>query len=91
MAVILSAAEEHNVLLPATYDIVWFLALAATAVLAVTALVHLVRRKDLASAEAAVWALVVLLFPILGPTVYLLAGRHRNDTTLARDQTAVGD
>ncbi|KAE8764145.1 PLDc N-terminal domain-containing protein [Georgenia thermotolerans] len=73
---LLSAAEEHNILLPAAYDIVWFLALAVAALLVVATLLHLARRKDLTSAETALWVLVVLLVPVVGPAVYLLIGRR---------------
>ncbi|GAA1655350.1 PLD nuclease N-terminal domain-containing protein [Georgenia ruanii] len=73
---LLGPAEEHDVLLPAAYDTVWSLTLVVAVVLAVVALVHLVRRKDLTSTQAALWALGVLLVPVAGPIVYLLIGRR---------------
>jgi FtsH-binding integral membrane protein len=75
-ALLLVAAEEHNVLLPAAYDVVWSVALTVAVVLAGAALLHLGRRKDLSSAESALWALVVLLVPVVGPAVYLVGGRR---------------
>ncbi len=86
-----AAAEEHNLVLPASYDITWTAIAAVGLVLAVTALVHLARRKDTTPTATALWALVILAAPILGPAAYLLAGRRRPAahplTTSGRDGT----
>jgi hypothetical protein len=42
-------------------------------------MVHLTRRKDLTSAETALWTLVAILVPVVGPVVYFLAGRQRHN------------
>jgi hypothetical protein len=39
----------------------------------IVALVELIRRKDLTTASKVVWALVVLLLPVVGLIVYLVA------------------
>jgi asparagine N-glycosylation enzyme membrane subunit Stt3 len=83
MSLLMAAAEEHNVLLPAAYDITWALLVPLSVAAAIAALVHLIRRRDTTSTETALWALVVLLAPLLGPAVYFLAGRRRKDTTRA--------
>jgi hypothetical protein len=74
-----SATEEHNVLLPVAYDWVLSAVMLAAVVLALVALVHLARRKDYSATETALWALLVLVAPILGPGFYLLTQRTGRD------------
>ncbi len=69
--------DAANPLLPATSDLVWS-GLAVVALgLAVWAVLSLSRRaRDLSSAVVAVWAVVILLVPVLGPLAWILAGRR---------------
>ncbi|MFH5821367.1 PLD nuclease N-terminal domain-containing protein [Georgenia sp. AZ-5] len=76
----MTAAEATpNPLIPAVYDVAWAVALAVGLALLAVALVHLARRKDTTPTETALWALVVLAAPLVGPAVYLLIGRRRQD------------
>ncbi|WP_125100367.1 PLDc N-terminal domain-containing protein [Leucobacter chromiireducens] len=68
-----------NPLLPTGYDIAFSVMAIAILGLAVWALVVLVKRQDDVSlVEFFVWLAVILMFPVLGAGVYLLArGRGR--------------
>ena len=42
------------------------------------ALVDLIRRENVRGGNKAVWAVVIVIFNIIGPVVYLLFGRKEN-------------
>ena len=73
------AVIERNPLVPTGYDIAFSVMAIAILGLAVWALVVLVKRQDDVSlVEFFVWLAVILMFPVLGAGVYLLArGRGR--------------
>lgn len=52
--------------------------IAIQVILLVVALVDLVRREAVTGGNKIVWALAVCLISIIGPAVYLLAGRKEN-------------
>ncbi|SDO78929.1 Phospholipase_D-nuclease N-terminal [Microbacterium sp. ru370.1] len=61
----------------AAYDLVWSSVTVVAFGLAVWGIVSLSRGASrLSSATALVWALVILLVPVLGPVSWLLAGRR---------------
>jgi len=64
-------------LVPATYDLIWSGLVVVSLGLAVWAMVSLARRAGgLSVPIVLVWALVILLAPILGPIAWLAAGRR---------------
>lgn len=66
-----------NPLLPAGYDFVWSVVMVAIVVLMVVALVSLMRlAKSITPGVGLVWALVVLLLPVVGPLAWLGIGRR---------------
>ena len=46
--------------------------------LMVIALVDLIKRERVRGGNKFVWALVIILFEVIGPVIYLLAGRMEN-------------
>lgn len=44
--------------------------------LMITALVHLLRRKRTANLNVAAWAVIIIVFEIIGPVMYFLIGRE---------------
>lgn len=48
----------------------WWILAAAVVALAVSALLDVFRNRDLSSGARALWAVVVVLFPLLGSAVY---------------------
>jgi hypothetical protein len=60
-----------NPLLPAGYDVAWTLMLAAIVSLAVVAVAQLTRAKAIRGLEAAIWVLVILALPVVGPLAWL--------------------
>lgn len=68
-------------LLPTAYDLVWSLVLLCYLGLVVGALISLGRSaRRLGPAISLVWALVILLLPLLGPATWFLAGRRSVST-----------
>jgi len=66
-----------NPLMPAGYDLVWSGAAVVVFGLAVWGIVSLSRSaRRLSSTMVLVWALVILLVPVLGPVSWLFAGRR---------------
>lgn len=59
-----------NPLLPAGYDVIWTISLAVIASLAVVAIAQLVRAKAVAGLEAAIWVLIILVLPVVGPIAW---------------------
>ncbi len=69
--------DAANPLLPATYDLVWSGLGVIALGLAVWAVLSLSRHaRVLPSVVVAVWAVVILLVPVLGPLAWILAGRR---------------
>lgn len=48
-------------------------------VLALTALVHVIKHPNYRFGNRVMWILVVLLVQIIGPVVYFIAGRGENE------------
>ncbi|WP_306232312.1 PLDc N-terminal domain-containing protein [Agrococcus beijingensis] len=65
-----------NPLLPAGYDLVWTLVIATLAALAVVAALQVLRAKQLSGLEVAVWLLVIVALPVLGPVAWFITGRR---------------
>ncbi len=66
-----------NPLMPAAYDLVWSGLAVVAFGLAVWGIVSLSRSAArLSSTMVLVWALVILLVPVLGPVAWLAAGRR---------------
>lgn len=66
-----------NPLLPAGYDVVWSVIATAVIALTVIALIILARAATgLAATRAWVWALVILLVPVLGAVAWIAIGRR---------------
>ncbi len=82
-----------NPLLPGLWDLVWSAAWLAAMVLAVVALITLYRtRAALGGAESLLWALGIVVVPVLGPIVWLIAGRRlRRAVALRRTAVAGGE
>lgn len=66
-----------NPLVPAAYDIGWAVVALVAFALAVWAIVSLSRgAARLPSLTVVLWAVVILLVPVLGPVAWLAAGRR---------------
>jgi len=64
-------------LMPAAYDLVWSAVSLVAFGLAVWAMVSLSRRaRHLSPTVVLVWALVIVVVPVLGPVSWLAAGRR---------------
>lgn len=66
-----------NPLLPAGYDVIWTIALLAIVSLAVVAIAQLVRAAEIRGTEAAIWVLVILALPVVGPVAWFAVRPHR--------------
>lgn len=81
--------DAVNPLLPAGYDVAWSVVMVAVVALWAVALVSLFRSaKRMTPGIGLVWALVVLLIPVLGSVAWLAVGRrtltaHRPETGTA--------
>lgn len=73
-----NAAMDNNPLVPVWYDIVWSGVVLLTVVLAVAALVSLIR-SDLDPVTKAGWAAIVILLPVIGAAVWFILQRRRVD------------
>lgn len=71
-----------NPLLPAAYDIAWSVIFALVMVLAIVALIVLIRSAGrLRAGTAVIWALLILFVPVVGPILWLTAGRRMTPAT----------
>ncbi|WP_295854188.1 PLD nuclease N-terminal domain-containing protein [uncultured Microbacterium sp.] len=69
--------DAVNPLMPAAYDLVWSAVALVAFGLVVWAIVSLSRRaRPLPSRVVLMWALVIVVVPILGPVAWLAAGRR---------------
>ncbi|MFP3714475.1 PLD nuclease N-terminal domain-containing protein [Puerhibacterium sp. TATVAM-FAB25] len=71
----------ETLFLPAAYDWLW----TATVLLAVVAVVDVLRRRTMAPATTLAWTIVVLLLPLAGPVLWLAWGRRAAATSAASD------
>ncbi|MBD5382065.1 PLD nuclease N-terminal domain-containing protein [Clavibacter sepedonicus] len=66
------------------YDAFWSVAIGTTALLAVIALIQVVRRRStITTNSAAIWIIVILIAPIVGALMWFLVG---NRTTPSHSQ-----
>ncbi|KTR96678.1 hypothetical protein NS220_00830 [Microbacterium testaceum] len=69
--------DAVNPLIPTAYDLVWSGLAVVAFGLAVWGIVSLSRSaRRLSSTVVLIWALVILLVPVLGPVSWLFAGRR---------------
>ncbi|MCH1883711.1 PLDc N-terminal domain-containing protein [Agrococcus sp. ARC_14] len=71
-------AELPNPLLPATYDIVWSLIVVAVLALMLTALWQALRSKAHTGGQQLLWALLIVLAPVLGALAWFVLGRQHS-------------
>ena len=65
-------------LLPAAYDVIW----SGVVVLLIWAMVS-IARSGLAPRVRLVWAMIVLLLPVVGPICWLIARPQKSGTSLS--------
>ena len=65
-----------NPLIPVWFDLAWSGFVLCTLVLLVLALVQIARTPELSSTGRAIWMLIVLFVPIVGPVVWFSIGRR---------------
>ena len=65
-----------NPLIPVWFDLAWSGFVLCALVLLVLALVQIARTSELSSTGRAIWVLIVLFVPIVGPVVWLSIGRR---------------
>lgn len=84
-----AVVEGSNPVVPNAWEFaVWGVALLALAVVLV-ALIGIARSHQLSSAARAVWVLIVLAFPLLGPVLWFVIGRPTKgsaDRDIARNE-----
>lgn len=69
--------ERPNFLIPATYDVVSSVGVVLVIVLLVTSLISIARTaQSLTASRALVWALLVILVPIIGAAAWFAIGRR---------------
>ncbi|WP_062073584.1 PLD nuclease N-terminal domain-containing protein [Demequina sediminicola] len=76
--------SEVSPLLPTTYDVAWTVVAVATLAFAVVALVSVARRASLMSSSAvALWCLLILVVPVVGPVMWFVAGKRARPATVS--------
>ena len=65
-----------NPLIPVWFDLAWSGFVLCALVLLVLALVQIARTSELSSTGRAIWVLIVLFVPIVGPVVWFSIGRR---------------
>ena len=65
-----------NPLIPVWFDLAWSGFVLCALVLLVLALVQIARTPELSSTGRAIWVLIVLFVPIVGPVVWFSIGRR---------------
>ena len=73
--------QTENPLLPAGYDVVWTLVLVGLAALTVAALWQALRSKAHTGGQQLLWALVIVVAPVLGSLAWFVLRRPRRSTT----------
>ena len=69
-------------LLPAAYDVIWSGVVVLLVVLLIWAMVSIARSR-LDPRVRLVWAMIVLLLPVVGPICWLIARPQKSDTSLS--------
>lgn len=64
-----------NPLVPTALDAVWMVLALAAFALSVTALVSVARARECRLGERLLWAVLVIVVPIIGPSAWFIAGR----------------
>ena len=73
---------SENPLLPAAYDVIWSGVVVLLVVLLIWAMVSIARSR-LDPRVRLVWAMVLLLLPVVGPICWLAARPQKSDTILS--------
>ena len=73
---------SENPLLPAAYDVIWSGVVVLLVVLLIWAMVSIARSR-LDPRVRLVWAIIVLLLPVVGPICWLIARPQKSDTSLS--------
>ena len=73
---------SENPLLPAAYDVIWSGVVVLLVVLLIWAMVSIARSR-LDPRVRLVWAMVLLLLPVVGPICWLIARPQKSDTSLS--------
>ncbi|WP_188756446.1 PLDc N-terminal domain-containing protein [Microbacterium album] len=69
--------ETSNPLLPTAYDLAWTASFGLILLLAIVALVSLIRRAPgMTTLAAGLWAAIVILVPVLGPVAWFGVGNR---------------
>lgn len=71
----LGLVPTENPVFPPEYDFVWQLLMTLVVVLALAALVDLVRSEEKRMLRGMGWAAIIIGLPIIGPTVWFMYGR----------------
>lgn len=80
-----------NPLIPGPGDVAWSVVWIAAVALAVVALITLFRMKTAVGATAAtLWALGIILIPVIGASVWLIASRLLRRAEARRKAAAAG-
>ncbi|WP_241248974.1 PLD nuclease N-terminal domain-containing protein [Agrococcus sp. KRD186] len=72
-----------NPLLPAGYDLIWSGIVLVVVVLAVTALWQALRSKHYSGGQQLMWALLIVVAPVLGALAWFVLGRPSRATAPA--------
>ena len=73
---------SENPLLAAAYDVIWSGVVVLLVVLLIWAMVS-IARSGLAPRVRLVWAMIVLLLPVVGPICWLIARPQKSGTSLS--------
>ncbi|WP_228278190.1 PLD nuclease N-terminal domain-containing protein [Brevibacterium limosum] len=73
---------SENPLLPASYDVMWSGIVLLLVVLLIWAMVS-IARSGLDPRVRLVWAIIVLLLPVVGPICWFIARSQKSDTGLS--------
>lgn len=81
MLLMQSGSENANPIIPPAWEATTLLAGLAIAILFIAALISIIRNKHQTPVGTALWILVVLAVPVLGPLVWFLAGNRSSRTS----------
>ena len=73
---------SENPVLPAVYDVIWSGVVVLPVVLLIWAMVS-IARSGLDPRVRLVWAIIVLLLPVVGPICWFVARPQKSDTSLS--------
>ena len=77
---ILTAVDGADVILPASYDLIWSVTAAAGLALLIWALIRWARTQFTSGTVALLWLALILMLPVLGPAAFLLSSPGRPRT-----------